>query len=73
MADLIKSEVNVKEIQLLDDASGILVKSIKPNFKLLGPRFGKDMKLIAQAVGKLNQEDIQKIEQVEEKFGVKFL
>jgi len=60
--DLIKSEVNVKEIQLLDDASGILVKSIKPNFKLLGPRFGKDMKLIAQAVGKLNQEDIQKIE-----------
>jgi len=62
VADLIKSEVNVKEIQLLDDASGILVKSIKPNFKLLGPRFGKDMKLIAQAVGKLNQEDIQKIE-----------
>ncbi|MBT8264693.1 MAG: isoleucine--tRNA ligase, partial [Muriicola sp.] len=60
--DLIKSEVNVKEIELLDDASGILVKSIKPNFKLLGPRFGKDMKLIAQAVGKLSQEDIQKIE-----------
>ena len=62
VAELIKSEVNVKEIQLLDDASGILVKSIKPNFKLLGPRFGKDMKLISQAVGKLNQEDIQKIE-----------
>ena len=62
VAELIKSEVNVKEIQLLDDASGILVKSIKPNFKLLGPRFGKDMKLIAQAVGKMKQEDIQKIE-----------
>ncbi|MEX0289485.1 MAG: isoleucine--tRNA ligase [Flavobacteriaceae bacterium] len=63
VADLIKSEVNVKEISLLDDASGILVKQIKPNFKLLGPRFGKDMKLISAAVGKLGQEDIQKIEQ----------
>ena len=62
VADLIKSEVNVKEIELLDDASGILVKRIKPNFKLLGPRYGKDMKLIAQAIGKLDQEDIQKIE-----------
>ncbi len=62
VADLIKFEVNVKEIELLDDASGILVKSIKPNFKVLGPRFGKDMKLIAQAVAKLDQEAIQKIE-----------
>ena len=63
VADLIKSEVNVKEIELLDDASGILVKSIKPNFKSLGPKYGKNMKLIALAVGKLGQEDIQKIEQ----------
>ena len=63
VAELIKSEVNVKEIELLDDASGILVKRIKPNFKLLGPRFGKDMKLIAQAIGQLDQTDIQKIEQ----------
>ena len=63
VADLIKSEVNVKEIELLDDASGILVKRIKPNFKVLGPKFGKDMKLIANAVAKLGQEDIQKIEQ----------
>ncbi|QLG45552.1 isoleucine--tRNA ligase [Costertonia aggregata] len=63
VADLIKSEVNVKEIELLDDASGILVKKIKPNFKTLGPKFGKDMKLIANAVAKLEQEDIQKIEQ----------
>ena len=63
VADLIKSEVNVKEIQLLDDASGILVKRIKPNFKVLGPKFGKEMKQIAQSVGKLQQEDIQKIEQ----------
>ncbi|CAM4122187.1 isoleucine--tRNA ligase [Zobellia nedashkovskayae] len=63
VADLIMSEVNVKEIELLDDASGILVKQIKPNFKVLGPKFGKDMKKIAQAVGQLNQDDIQKIEQ----------
>lgn len=63
VSDLIKSEVNVKEIELLDDASGILVKQIKPNFKVLGPKFGKDMKLVASAVAAFNQEDIQKIEQ----------
>ena len=63
VSDLIKSEVNVKEIQLLDDASGVLVKRIKPNFKTLGPKYGKDMKGIAQAISALNQEDIQKIEQ----------
>ncbi len=63
VADLIKSEVNVKEIVLLDDASGILVKKIKPNFKILGPRFGKDMRIISQAVASLGQEDIKKIEQ----------
>ncbi|MEM8998784.1 MAG: isoleucine--tRNA ligase [Bacteroidota bacterium] len=62
VSGLIKSEVNVKEIELLDDASGILVKQIKPNFKLLGPKFGKDMKAIAVAVGRFGQEDIKKIE-----------
>ncbi|WP_047417162.1 isoleucine--tRNA ligase [Cellulophaga sp. Hel_I_12] len=63
VSDLIKSEVNVKEIQLLDDASGILVKQIKPNFKVLGPKFGKDMKLVASVVANFTQEHIQKIEQ----------
>jgi isoleucyl-tRNA synthetase len=62
VSDLIKSEVNVKEIELLDDASGVLLKRIKPNFKVLGPRFGKDMKEITRAVALMNQEDIQKIE-----------
>ncbi|MEM9362872.1 MAG: isoleucine--tRNA ligase [Bacteroidota bacterium] len=62
VSNLIKSEVNVKEIELLDDASDILVKKIKPNFKVLGPRFGKDMKAVAAAVGQLDQEDIQKME-----------
>ena len=60
--NLIKSEVNVKEIELIDDASGILVKTIKPNFKVLGPRFGKDMRFVAQAVQNLTQEDIAIVE-----------
>ncbi|MEN1784447.1 MAG: class I tRNA ligase family protein, partial [Bacteroidota bacterium] len=63
VADLIKSEVNVKELELMDDASEILVKQIKPNFKVLGPKYGKEMKAIASAVGAFSQEDIQKIEQ----------
>ena len=60
--NLIKSEVNVKEIELIDDASGILVKTIKPNFKVLGPKFGKDMRFVAQAIQNLNQEDIAIVE-----------
>ncbi len=63
VAELIKSEVNVKEIELLDDASGILVKQIKPNFRVLGPRFGPIMKQIAKVIGAFGQEDIQRIEQ----------
>ncbi|WP_411766392.1 isoleucine--tRNA ligase [Winogradskyella sp. A3E31] len=63
VADLIKHEVNIKEVELLEDASEILVKQIKPNFKTLGPRFGKDMKLIANAINALSAEEINKIEQ----------
>ncbi|NYJ26190.1 isoleucine--tRNA ligase [Allomuricauda sp. ARW1Y1] len=62
VSNLVKSEVNVKEIAMLDDASGVLVKQIKPNFKVLGPKFGKDMKAIAAQVSALGQEDIQKME-----------
>ena len=62
VADLIKSEVNVKQLELIDDASGVIVKQIKPNFKVLGPRFGKDMKLIAAEISKFGQEEIQQIE-----------
>ena len=62
VAGLIKHEVNVKEIELLDDASDILVKQIKPNFKVLGPKYGRDMKLIANAVREFTQEDISKVE-----------
>ncbi|MFZ3272839.1 MAG: class I tRNA ligase family protein, partial [Lutibacter sp.] len=66
VADLIKSEVNVKEIEMIDDASGIVVKTIKPNFKVLGPRFGKDMKIISEAIQKLTQEDITTVEKQQE-------
>ena len=63
ISDLIKHEVNVKEIELLEDASDILVKQIKPNFKVLGPRFGKDMKQVVAAIQKFDADDIQKIEE----------
>jgi isoleucyl-tRNA synthetase len=66
VADLIKSEVNVKEIELIDDASGIVVKTIKPNFKVLGPRFGKDMKMISEAIQNLTQNDIAIVEKQQE-------
>ncbi|MBT8325920.1 MAG: class I tRNA ligase family protein, partial [Winogradskyella sp.] len=63
VAELIKHEVNVKHIELLEDASDILVKQIKPNFKALGPKFGKEMKQIAAAINKLSDLDIKNIEQ----------
>jgi isoleucyl-tRNA synthetase len=59
---LIISEVNVKEIELIDDASGILVKNIKPNFKVLGPKYGKDMRFVGAAVQKFTQDDIAILE-----------
>jgi isoleucyl-tRNA synthetase len=62
VSDLIKAEVNVKEIELLDDASGVLVKQIKPNFKALGPRFGKDMGLIAKEIQNFSAEQISELE-----------
>jgi isoleucyl-tRNA synthetase len=62
VSDLIKAEVNVKEVELLDDASGILVKQIKPNFKALGPRFGKDMGLISKEIQNFSQEQIAELE-----------
>ncbi len=62
VSDLIKAEVNVKEVVLLDDASGILVKQIKPNFKTLGPRFGKDMGLISNKIQGFSPVEIAKLE-----------
>ncbi|CAM2770859.1 Isoleucyl-tRNA synthetase [Flavobacterium succinicans] len=62
VADLIKAEVNVKEIELLDDASGVLVKQIKPNFKALGPRFGKEMGLIAKEIQGFSTDQINQLD-----------
>ena len=60
--DLIMSEVNVKEIQFVEGASGVLVKKVKCDFKKLGPKFGKQMKAVAAAVAGMSQEDIAQLE-----------
>ena len=60
---LIAAEVNVKTVDLLDDTASILVKEVKPNFKTLGPRFGKDMKKVAQAIQVLDANQVQSLEQ----------
>ncbi len=62
ISDLVKAEVNVKEIALLDDDSGILVKQIKPNFKALGPRFGKDMGLISKEIQAFSADQINQLD-----------
>ena len=60
--DLILSEVNVKELKLIEEGSGVIVKSIKPNFKTIGPKYGKQMKAISALVGKMTTDDIAAIE-----------
>ena len=62
VTDLILSETNTKEIEFVDDTSGILVKKIKPNFRKLGQEYGPKTKAIAAAIGKFTSDDIQKIE-----------
>ena len=61
--NLILSEVNVKELEYITDTSGILVKKVKPDFKKLGPRYGKLMKQLAGVVSSLSQQDIALLEQ----------
>ncbi|SHG78273.1 isoleucine--tRNA ligase [Chryseobacterium sp. OV279] len=64
VADLIKQEVNVKELQLInaEEASHLIIKQIKPNFKALGPKLGKDMKTVGGAIANLNTEQIASLE-----------
>ena len=62
VADLIMSEVNVKGINYVGGDAGILVKRIKPDFKKLGPKFGKNMKAAAQALTSLEQSQIAQFE-----------
>ena len=59
---LILAEVNVKEVEYIDDTSGVLVKKVRPNFKTLGPRYGKLMKEISIAINTMSQTDIATFE-----------
>ena len=60
--DLILSETNIKGIEYITDTAGFIKKKIKPNFKALGVKVGKDMKAVAEAIGNLLQDDITKLE-----------
>lgn len=62
VAELIKTEVNVKAVEFLDDDSGILVKSIKPNFRSIGQKFGPKVKAVAAAINSWTKEEISTIE-----------
>ena len=60
---LVLSEVNVKDVEYIKDTTGLITKKIKPNFKTLGKRYGKQMKEIAASFGALSQSDISAVEQ----------
>ncbi|MFW5767244.1 MAG: isoleucine--tRNA ligase [Bacteroidota bacterium] len=60
--DIIKTETNIKDVEYLDDASEVLVKKIKPDFKALGPKYGKMMKQIAPRIMQMSQEEIAELE-----------
>ena len=63
MQELILGEVNVKELKFVDNTAGILVKRVKPDFKKLGPRYGKIMKQLAATIAAMSQEEILAFEQ----------
>nr|WP_121269512.1 isoleucine--tRNA ligase [Pedobacter schmidteae] len=60
--ELILSETNVKAIEYITDTAGFIKKKIKPNFKTLGPKVGKDMKLVAEVVNNMSQEELANFE-----------
>ncbi len=64
--DIIKSEVNIKAIEYIDDDSGILKKKVKPNFKALGPKYGKDMKEVGNGIASMTNEDLKLLEKTGE-------
>lgn len=65
VSGLILGEVNVKELEFIEDTTGVITKRIKPNFKTLGPRYGKQMKQISALVAQLSQSDIAQIERTD--------
>lgn len=62
---LVLNEVNIKDVEYITDTTGVLVKKIKPNFKTLGPKYGKLMKQISKAVAQMSQDDIMEFERNE--------
>jgi len=60
--DLILSETNIKEISYITDAAGFIKKKVKPNFKALGAKVGKDMKMVTEVINNMSQEDLAKFE-----------
>jgi isoleucyl-tRNA synthetase len=62
VAYIIESEVNVRAVAFIDDDSGILKKKVKPNFKVLGPKYGKDMKAVGEAIFSMNNEELRVLE-----------
>lgn len=66
VAPIIQSEVNVKAVEFVDDASGILTKKVKPNFKALGPKFGKQMKDVATAITSMGSDQLAELERTQQ-------
>ena len=62
VSDIILAEVNVKELQIIGDDAGFIVKKVKPNFKTLGPRFGKQMKEVAAMIQGMTAAELKKLE-----------
>ena len=62
MSELILNEVNVKNFKFVDNEAGVLVKRVKPDFKKLGPKFGKTMKAVAAAITSMSQQEIASLE-----------
>lgn len=60
--EIIKSEVNIKAVEYLDDDSGILKKKVKPNFKVLGPKYGKDMKEVGNFINSMTAGQLKELE-----------
>lgn len=60
--DLILSETNIKDIEFITDTTGIIKKKVKPNFKVLGAKVGKDMKMVASAIQSMDAAQIQELE-----------
>jgi isoleucyl-tRNA synthetase len=63
ITEQLKGEINIKTIEFLDDANSLLVKEVKPNFKALGPRFGKDVRAIVDVIKGLSNEQITQLEE----------